>query len=210
MTQPPVTITCTVNQSPVECGTFSSPGATAYGGVSGIGTADGVFVNFTAEVWTTSLIQQASALISVDFLASTDGPQRQGLATFSIYTDGDHGAGAGTGATGSIEGLGSNPLIGTQGITLHGTNVAFELGVPFEVQASVLANSFFRDSGAGGIAQMKLQLFELDGTPVAITAVAVPEPDTHALITVGLIGLIALWKFRAKAISDADAAQIAA
>jgi len=186
---PTVTTTCTVNQSPVQCGGFLAPGANAYGDVSGLNTAEGVSINLTAEVWTNSQIQQASALASLDFLGATDGPQRSGYATYSIYTDGDHGGDAGIFATGMIEGLASNPLIGTQGVVVHGSNAPFQLGVPFEVQASVLANSFFAYSGAGGVTQIQLQLFELDGTPVTIfdpPATAIPEPASWALVAAGL------------------------
>jgi len=187
---PQIATTCTVNQSPVECSNLNAPGATAYGQITGLNTANGVFVNLFAQVWTTIQIQQASALASIDFLGSTDGPQRQGLAAYSIYTDGDHGGGAGIFAIGTIQGLGTNPLVGTEGITLQGSNVPFSLGVPFEVQASVLAQSFFLESGAGGIAQIKLQLFELDGTPVTIFD-PVPEPSMGWLMGLGMAVILA-------------------
>jgi len=184
---PTVTTTCTVNQSPVQCSNLNAPGATAYGQITGLNTANGVFVNLFAQVWTNGQIQQASALTSVDFLGSTDGPERAGYATYSIYTVGDHGGGAGLSATGTIENLGSAQLVGTEGITQQGTNVAFELGIPFEIQASVFAQSFDKFSGAGGVIQIALQLFELDGASVPISdpALPVPESKTWVLSAIG-------------------------
>jgi hypothetical protein len=189
--------TCTVNNTPTTCtGLTGSPGASAGGGTSGIDTTE-IFTNISAWVWTPfqSSITSATAQVSTDFLGSTDGLERQGLATYFVYTDGDSGGGGGAFPSASIEGLGE-----CHGYICHtqGSLVPFTLGVPFEVTASIhaSASSISWVEGAGGaVAQIRLQLFELDGAPVTISAVPVPEPVYGGIVGL-ILGLLSLRMVR--------------
>lgn len=132
---------------------------------------------------------EASALANLDFLAITDGPVRQGLVTYSVSADAED---AGDGA--SIEGVGAWPNCKTVGCYQKGTLVPFTLGQAFEISAvTEVVGGTQTQSGGGGFMQVTMQLFELDGTPVAINAT--PEPSTWLLAA---LGLTLLCTFRAK------------
>ena len=206
---PVIGTVCTVAGAPVVCG---SPGQATYGtervGTStlfsliGVATDTGLFVSagVSAAAGTTgfvafSLGSSALASIDLDFFGSTDGPERPGFATYSIYTDGDHGGGAGSQASSFISGLGTCQI---RGCGLQGTMVPFALGVAFEIGLSVQASGQIGDGspqhlfdGAGSSAFLRLQLFEADGSPVMIfdPPAPVPEPRSAALTLIALAGL---------------------
>jgi len=197
---PTITTTCKIGGDPVTCGTFSNPnrfgmfywvGADATAGMSGLDTAAGISINVHAEATSSRTNStgpaSADALGLLDFFASTDGAERQGLATFKIVNEGDHGAFAGALAIGSVAGLGSCTFTDCYA---NGTLVPFELGVAFEVIASVHAQSCCEpDTFAGAYTSIQLQLFELDGTPVTIFD-AVPEPASWILAGIGILALV--------------------
>lgn len=207
ITEPPTPIistACVINGASVPCGTFDGLNrvmASASSSTSGFGSADGIGIDLSASAFTyiyTAQRQLGSALAtaSIDFLAATDGPQRGGFATYSLYTDGDHGGFAGVSLANAIDGLGGCGGIPCQN---QGTMVPFELGTEFGISASIRASSGSDFAGAGGISQIRLRLFEADGTPVVIfdppAASAVPEPGTRLLSLAGL-ATIGLFMFR--------------
>jgi len=196
---------CTVENAPVVCGggtsgatygtervgtdaTISITGLNADAGLDIIATTQAV-AGTSMFVIRESLGSSATASVVLGFLGSTDGLARPGLATYSIYTDQEHGGGSGATASAFIDGLGSCPFAGC---ISQGTFVPFELGVEFGVGLSVLANGGSGQHifvGSGGLVQMHLQLFETDGTPVAIfdpPGPSIPEPGAFALAAIGL------------------------
>jgi len=131
----------------------------------------------------------ASAGVNLDFLAITDGPVRQGFVTYFMGGDSEQ-----AGEIMSIEGLGLLQNCNTVGCRQSGTLVPFTLGQAFEISAAITsAGSAQSYSGGGGDIKITMQLFELDGTPVTISAA--PEPSTWLLAA---FGLTLLGTFRAK------------
>jgi hypothetical protein len=206
---PLISTACTVDNAQVACGTATSPdiygtqrvGADTSFTMTGLNTDTGLFIQAIAEasaggVSSTQLTDSSSAIASVtlDFLGSTGGPERSGFATYVLIADGDHGAGAGAGALVSVAGIGSCQY---PDCATHGTLLPFELGVPFEVDLSVFGSGgsgIHVYDGGGAVASIQLQLFDADGTPVAIfdPPADVPEPGSALLITGSLIALVAL------------------
>ncbi len=213
---PIITTICTVGGSSVGCSISPEQSGTesvaAYGSASivGLNTANGLNIETIAEAQAGtagsvfgSLGSSAIATVTLDFFGSTEGPERQGFATYLIYADGDHGGGASGGATSFISGLGS---CGNH-CDEHGTLVPFELGVPFEIGLSAAAYGQRQEykhtlDGGSGDAMVRLQLFEADGTPVTIfdPVGPVPEPGTWILLALGMVTLSA---FRSRPILGA-------
>lgn len=206
---------CTVANAPVVCGGGMS--GTTYGtervgtdatiSITGLNTDAGldIFAITQAVAGTSifvvgeSLGSSATASVVLGFLGSTDGLARPGLATYSIYTDQEHGGGSGATASAFIEGLGSCPFAAC---VSQGTLVPFELGVEFGIGLSVLANGGSGQHifvGGGGLVQMHLQLFETDGTPVTIfdpPTDSIPEPGAFALAAIGLVAVSVFRRLR--------------
>jgi hypothetical protein len=211
---PVISTACTVGGQSVACaGQYGTDSvfAMASGSVVGLNSSTGLFVNAWADAESGSvnpgplfltLGSSAIASVSLDFFAATDGPQRQGFASFLLDTDGEHGFQVGATESMFVQGLGS-----CQGILCHslGQLVPFQLGVPFEIGLSIFATSGSGQheyNGGSGNAGLRLQLFEADGTPVTIfdPVGPVPEPGTWILLALGMVTLSA---FRARAILGA-------
>lgn len=207
---PVISTACTVGGVSVTCGSAGLPmiygsenvGADTSFSMTGLGTNTRITIIATAATTAGTVVSgvfctwgslqfrcgdsSAGATVSLDFLASTDGPQRLGLATYLVATDKEKG-----GASDSISGLGSCQLADC---VSHGILVPFQLGVPFEVSLSLISHTPpFPTSltGAGSFAEIQLQLFEADGTPVAIfdppAPTALPESASWILSFVGLL-----------------------
>lgn len=198
--EPKVTTECEVAGQSVGCGyndgstkAMTRTSAT----ISGFG-ANHIFLNLDAyaEAGTWNFNAQrtsssALALINLDFLASTDGPQRPGLMTYSLVADGDHGAGGGASATAYVEGLAA-----CQYPACHnaGTLVPFTLGTVFSI--SMFARGFGGSGvhaldGGEGYTYISLSLFDVFGNPVNIyDPVAIPEPST-GLLVLAVLALLA-------------------
>jgi len=156
---PDISTACTVGGVSVTCGSAGKPmiygsenvGADTSFSMTGLGTNTGITIIATAAATAGTTVSgvfcswgnvqfrcgdsSAGATVSLDFLASTDGPQRLGIATYLVATDTEKG-----GAYDSIGGLGSCQFADC---VSHGILVPFQLGVPFEVILSL-------HSGSGG------------------------------------------------------------
>ncbi len=184
---PVVTAVCNVAGAPVACpyqNGINQANAQAAGEFSGLGTSTGLVISMSADVETQGGLSvggvDALALADLDFLAITDGPVRQGLVTYSVSADAEN-----AGDMASIEGVGAWPSCKTVGCHQNGTLVPFTLGQAFEISALTEAvGGTQTQSGGGGEMHITFQLFELDGTPVTISAV--PEPSTWLLAALGL------------------------
>jgi hypothetical protein len=185
--------------------------------IQGIGTSDGITINVTADagfsyrlldntgIYPTSSVANS---ISLDFLGSTEGPERQGFATFSIDAVQYGKGGAGFGSV-SIEGAGG---CGSPFCQPSNTTIPFMLGRAFDMDLLARASAegsflFFGGAGGGGgTASLSLRVFEADGTPVAIFALpssvsAVPEPQSWMLAGIGLaVLLLSRAKFRSRTV----------
>ena len=213
---PVVSTVCTVAQVAVACGPAYQPkfygtenvAAGASISILGLNTADGLDIEAGAgaTAGTTSrddlgVGSSAIAFVFLDFFGSTDGPARQGFATFAIVSDHDQDGGAVGLASSFIAGLGS--CEGTLCMT-GATLVPFELGMPFEIGLSLRAASGVGPhvlDGAGTSAVIQLRLFETSGDPVVIfdpPGPSVPEPGSWVLSALGILTFLI---FRAKAIS---------
>jgi len=97
-------------------------------------------------------------------------------------------------AMASIEGLGLVQFCQNVTCRQSGTLVPFTLGQAFEISGATHAAGG-TITKEGGVSEMHItmQLFELDGTPVTISAA--PEPSTWLLAA---FGLTLLGTFRAK------------
>ncbi len=198
---PTISTACTVAGQPVACppapiniGT-ETVSATGKIRIEGLNTADGLTLD--AWTWATSgslfsprdmtlLGSSALASISLDFFGSTDGPTRQGFATYTISTDGDREFGAHYQSSAFVQGLSGG----------KGTLVPFDLGVPFELGLFVQSAGGIGDwASASADADIRLQLFEADGTPVTIfdpPGPSVPEPRSLFLTLIGLVGIASI------------------
>jgi hypothetical protein len=204
---PVITEVCTVAGNPVACGTSTLPaiyddervGTTTIFSISGFGTTDGITLEVGAEAAAGNsgqpddLGSSALATISFDFLGSTDGPVRQGFATYFLATTHDHGASGGGGSSSFIEGLASCAMNCYAGDTL----VPFGLGTSFNVGLFAFGSGGSGQhifDGGGGYAFLQLRLFETDGTPVAIydPPTAVPEPARFVLTGFALLGVLSM------------------
>lgn len=192
---PVATTSCSFNNSPVDCalsnGIVRMEVSNSFG-IAGFGTSDGISTSVSASAWVTSIapgfsFASAQSTITMDFLGYTEGLVRQGLATFLTVVEADHGGG-GNGRGGvSIEGLGGCTYGGSQSCIDRGTLVPFTLGSQFSISLFAFASGP-RDGGGSATSQMRLQLFELDGTPVVIyDPQAVPEPGGLMLVVGGLM-----------------------
>jgi hypothetical protein len=211
---PTITTTCALSTLPVACGSDDGTArttATVSYTLTGLGTTDGLVIRAPISAFAgvynitpNTVWEQASASTTFDlsFLASTDGPQRAGLATFQMGNNSSLGFKSGAFSWESIEGLGTS---GTSIDGSFGALVPFTLGTSFDI--SVQARAFAGSatdlgiiSGSQTQAFLSLQLFELDGTPVAIfyssTDTAIPEPSSMFLIGGGLLTLSVLRKRR--------------
>jgi hypothetical protein len=208
---PVISTACTVAGQPVDCmgetgAIYGTESVTASGAISvlGLNTANGL--NIEAEADATAgaigpgptiltLGSSAIAAVNLDFFAATDGPERQGFATFILHSDGDHGANGGSVQSSFISGLGSCQVVLC---TQSGSLVPFELGVPFEIGLSIAAYGQKQDyqhvyDGGSSDAIVRLQLFDANGTPVVIVNApgpSVPEPGSWILAALGLSGLL--------------------
>lgn len=217
---PVVSSTCSVGGAQVGCGPSWNPsaygsdlvGTDAYFSMTGLNTNSGLFIHIGTQATAgttgiTSLSLGSSALSSsvLDFFANTDGPQREGFATYTVRTDKDHGGdGGGYGnPLSSIAGLGECHI---QACSKSSTLTPFELGVPFEIIASAIS------SGGSGKHSLEsasadswvfLQLFESSGAPVVIfdPPAPVPEPSTLWLLGFGLY-LVVLYSHRSRHIGN--------
>jgi len=212
---PVVSTSCTIAGQPVACGgQYGTENVYAAANISitGLNTATGLFIDSDAEALSGSvqtplyltLGSTAIASVSLDFFASTDGPERQGFASFKIYSGGEHGYHVGATESITAQGLGSCSSGGGDCRDIAQL-VPFELGVPFEIQLSIFASSGSGQhiyDGGSGYAGLKLWLFEADGTPVSIfdPVAPVPEPGTWILLALGMVTLSA---FRGRAILGA-------
>jgi len=213
---PDISTACTVGGVSVTCGSAGKPmiygsenvGADTSFSMTGLGTNTGITIIATAAATAGTTVSgvfcswgnvqfrcgdsSAGATVSLDFLASTDGPQRLGIATYLVATDTEKG-----GAYDSIGGLGSCQFADCDS---HGILVPFQLGVPFEIILSLHSGSggSFPTplTGAGSFGEIQLQLFEADGSPVAIFdppgPISVPDPSTGLMIVPVLFLLSAL------------------
>jgi hypothetical protein len=145
--------------------------------------------------------QPATATIDLTMDLYTSGPLRDGIALLQLdIGQGGYPAGSGqvSGAVGPYS-LGSCPAELT---CLLSGYFPFELGVPFTIDLSGLANGPPPLGGAQFVASMSLQLYELPtrtgglaGAPVQINLV--PEPSSAGLAFTGLSALI-LFAIRRK------------
>ena len=152
--------------------------------------------------------QPATAAIDLSMDLYTAGPARDGLALVQLtLTSGATGAG-GTQISGNIGpfSLASCPKELT--CTLSGY-FPFELGVPFALDLSGLANGFPPLGGGQFFATASIQLFEAPpagsapaNAPVQIYVV--PEPGSAGLAFTGLSGLI-LFALRRRKASPSNA-----
>jgi len=190
---PVITANCTLAGAPVTCSYVADNGFTkaiaqntfSFGG---LGTSTGLAISMSTFVNTAGQ-GAAFAGVNLDFLAITNGPVRQGFVTYFMGGDSEQ-----AGEIMSIEGLGLLQNCNTVGCRQSGTLVPFTLGQAFEISAAITsAGSAQSYSGGGGDIKITMQLFELDGTPVTISAA--PEPSTWLLAA---FGLTLLGTFRAK------------
>ena len=137
--------------------------------------------------------QSVTATLDLTLDLYTPGPIRDGVALLQLTLDGGGDAGGAelvSGAIGTYS-LGSCPKELT--CSLFGY-FPFELGVPFTIDLSGLANGQAPYGGAGFLASASLQLYELPtqgdraGAPVQIYLV--PEPGSAGLAFTGLSALI--------------------
>jgi hypothetical protein len=198
---------CTIQGVSVPCPTnanTSSTNATTIFSATGLDTDAGIEISAFANAFDTGLpdISHSSfAFITFDVFAYTAGPIRPGLATFLVSTDRDNGPDGFASATSSISGLSTicslSPSIGL-GCHEVGTLVPFTLGIPFELRVSASGGSSLEnhsvEGGGDGGSLLQLQLFELSGAPVTITAL--PEPGVWVLTGTGLVGLF--WGNRSR------------
>jgi hypothetical protein len=210
---PVISTACTVGGQPVDCmgmagAVYGTEKVDASGAISilGLNTSNGLNIDANAEAAAGTILpgptiltlgSSAIAAVNLDFFAVTDGPERQGFATFVVYSDGDHGADGGSFESSFISGLAS-----CQVVLCHqsGSLVPFELGVPFEIGLSVAAYGQKQDyqhvyDGGSSDAIVRLQLFDANGTPVVIVNApgpSVPEPGAWILTALGLSGMLAL------------------
>ena len=190
---PVITANCTLAGAPVTCSYVADNGFTkaiaqntfSFGG---LGTSTGLAISMSTFVNTAGQ-GAAFAGVNLDFLAITNGPVRQGLVTYSVSADAED-----AGDAASIEGVGAWPSCKTVGCHQKGMLVPFTLGQAFEISVTTQAvGGPLIHSGGGAEMQINMQLFELDGTPVTISAA--PEPSTWLLAA---LGLTLLGTFRAK------------
>lgn len=138
--------------------------------------------------------QPATATIDLTMDLYTPGPVRDGVALVQLYiTQGGEpeGNGAVSGAIGSYS-LGS--CASELDCILEGY-FPFELGVPFTIDLSGIANGPPPLGGAQFVASASLQLFELpaqagDPAGAAVQIYLVPEPGSAGLAFTGLSALM--------------------
>ncbi len=133
--------------------------------------------------------QPASAAIDLSMDLYTSGPIREGVAYLQLNLTQTSGSVSGAIGPYSLSGCASEldcPLFGY---------FPFELGVPFTIDLSGLANGFPPMGGGGFVASAELWLYELPtqagdaaGAPVQINLV--PEPSSAGLAFIGLSALI--------------------
>ena len=150
-----------------------------------------------------------SLSLSLDLMATTDGPVRDGFITYVTvnFANGDGPSEGATGESASVSIAGLDTCTYLSECQIGGVMVPFKLGVPFEINLNVAIStdtSTCKESGrcaywpdgfvmAGGdvYAGMELQLFEAHGA-----SFDVPEPSGWTLFA---IGLAAIFVFRARA-----------
>ena len=160
----------------------------------------GYFPEFDGSVKPRSPFRERVRKRQLFFLRHYKWPVRQGLVSYGMSDDVEHGAGGGGTAFVGIQGLGClSSLCG--GCGAFGSLVPFTLGGPFDIGGSTSGETDQIDiTSGGGEITIMMQLFELDGTPVAIFDAA-PEPSTWLLAA---LGLMALAVFRTKAVHAAS------
>jgi hypothetical protein len=182
------TTTCTADGAPVTCNWQR-----AFLNITGLDTSEGLDITASAASTTQVPNQSTQANVLVDFWASTDGPVRNGFATYAAYIDGDHGGAGSWSGAGSVEGLFTCQPYSHLCVE-HSTLVPFTLGTPFEITMNLQAgsSSYWIASGGdgGGSANFGLQLFEADMiTPVIIhdPPAPVPEPSYMGIVGIALV-----------------------
>jgi hypothetical protein len=145
--------------------------------------------------------QPASATINLTMDLYTAGPMRDGIALLQLTLTSGGNAGGAAHVSGSIGpySIGSCP----KELTCQTFGYfPFELGVPFTIDLSGLANGFPPLGDAEFLASASLQLFEVppqDGGPAGapVQIYPTPEPRSAGLAFTGLSGLI-LFALRRK------------
>ena len=138
--------------------------------------------------------QVATATIVLTMDLYTPGPVRDGIALLQLTLTSDGSAGGATQVSGDIGpySLGGCPI----GLDCQKFGYfPFELGVPFSIDLSGLANGFAPVGDAEFLASASLQLYEVPpqgsdpaGAPVQIYLT--PEPSSASLAVTGLSALI--------------------
>jgi hypothetical protein len=138
--------------------------------------------------------QSVTGTIDLTMDLYTAGPVRDGIALLQLTLESGGDAGGAEHVSGAIgpNSLGSCPKELTCEISGY---FPFELGIPFTIDLSGLANGQAPFGGAGFYASASLQLFELPtqagdpaGAPVQIYVV--PEPGSAGLAFTGLSALM--------------------
>lgn len=142
-----------------------------------------------------------TASITLNFLATTEGPVRPGFVEYLIVADGDgSSAGASYGSKVSVSGIGNCSAPFT---CVDSGTIPFQLGIPFEIRMSAAAGGTFAgfQSGAASDSTIELRFYELDSSgsqiPVNILGpIITPEPNSTAAMLVSALGLIWLRRRR--------------
>jgi len=169
---------------------------------AGLGLSGAVEAAFAScnEVVCVPYSVEATAQVNYSVTATSAGPDRMGVIHVSIWCGNffsDPAQGSSIASVGNYQpNCGGNTGLNTVG--------AFELGVPFTIQMTGVANArtsidYSQGSALPG-ARISYQLFEADGvTPVdtfsATTSATTPEPGTAGLLGTA-IGLMAWRKTR--------------
>ena len=194
---PVISTVCTLDGSPVACDGIAFDPIFF---ITGLNTAAALYIENDMQIFLSGNFGEEQS-VSLDFFAKTDGPVREGFASYTILTEADHGGDTtlhNFASSGFISGLGSESAANS---VTSGTMVPFELGKTFEIglhDSAAIGPGPFQD-GLDGVSIttiIELQLFDASGAPVEIFARTVPEPSAWTLFA---IGLAAIFVFRARA-----------
>jgi hypothetical protein len=145
--------------------------------------------DFTFEV-----ISAARASAALDLVAVSPGPLRPGLIDLAVQSSGAGGFGGSAGGETGVGTLFASIFdLGNCVGACEGT-FPFVLGKPFDIHLSVFsesAASWFEPQSRNLNIQFSFRLLELNGTPVDLQLVAVPEPSTFLLLA-SLLPLLVL------------------
>lgn len=144
--------------------------------------------------------QSATAAIDLTMNLYTPGPVRNGMAMLQLILTSSGTAG---GAIQQSVAIGPYSLGCPKDLDCHLSGYfPFELGVPFTIDLSGLANAFPPLGDAGFLVSASLQMFEVPeqgGSPVQISLV--PEPGAATLAVTGLLALLLFAALRKRKLS---------